>query len=236
MVSHLGEYQGGVIAPGVMISCEALFLKASKLPRVEIFAKPKSVIAKDTLSSMNAGIIYGYAGLGDLIATGTSPESRNRAFGEKLGAGIPAARALELFNRDSLTEIHLRHRPEADAEIIAMAVEGLEAAGLPRGAAVLKINNRKLLNGLLTQAGAASEGQKLAVLRAVESCQLDWNDPLRIGVSSVCPATFTRMPMSLSTAPSLSMSPSASGVSVAPLSAAATSRSKMVRAALPSSL
>jgi type III pantothenate kinase len=63
VVSRQEEYLGGVIAPGVMISCEALFLKASKLPRVEIFAKPKSVIAKDTISSMNAGIIYGYVGL-----------------------------------------------------------------------------------------------------------------------------------------------------------------------------
>jgi type III pantothenate kinase len=69
VVSRQGEYLGGVIAPGVMISCEALFLKASKLPRVEIFAKPKSVIAKDTISSMNAGIIYGYAGLVDGIVT-----------------------------------------------------------------------------------------------------------------------------------------------------------------------
>jgi len=59
-------------------------------------------------------------------------------------------------------------RPEADAEIIAMAVEGLEAAGLPRGSAVVKINNRKLLNGLLSAAGVESEGQKLAVLRAVD--------------------------------------------------------------------
>jgi type III pantothenate kinase len=67
VVSRQGEYLGGVIAPGVMISCEALFLKASKLPRVEIFSKPKSIIAKDTISSMNAGIIYGYAGLVDGI-------------------------------------------------------------------------------------------------------------------------------------------------------------------------
>ncbi|MDF2901262.1 MAG: histidine--tRNA ligase [Phenylobacterium sp.] len=59
-------------------------------------------------------------------------------------------------------------RPEADAEIIAMAVEGLEAAGLPAGSAVIKINNRKLLNGLLTTAGVKDEGQKLAVLRAVD--------------------------------------------------------------------
>ncbi len=59
-------------------------------------------------------------------------------------------------------------RPEADAEIIALAVAGLEAAGLPRGTAVMKINNRKLLNGLLTAAGVTTEGQKLGVLRAVD--------------------------------------------------------------------
>jgi histidyl-tRNA synthetase len=69
-------------------------------------------------------------------------------------------------------------RPEADAEIIAMAVAGLEAAGLPTGAAVLKINNRKLLNGLLTAAGVESEGQKLGVLRAVD--KLD-----RLGIDGV---------------------------------------------------
>jgi type III pantothenate kinase len=66
-VSADGVYQGGAIAPGVVISCEALFQKASKLPRVEIFAKPKRVIAKDTISSMNVGIVYGYAGLVDGI-------------------------------------------------------------------------------------------------------------------------------------------------------------------------
>lgn len=59
-------------------------------------------------------------------------------------------------------------RPEADAEIIALAVAGLEAAGLPRGTAVMKISNRKLLNGLLTAAGVTTEGQKLGVLRAVD--------------------------------------------------------------------
>jgi type III pantothenate kinase len=67
VISSQGEYLGGLIAPGVMISCEALFIKASKLPRVEIFAKPRSIIAKDTISSMNAGIIFGYAGLVDGI-------------------------------------------------------------------------------------------------------------------------------------------------------------------------
>jgi type III pantothenate kinase len=66
-VSKDGAYIGGAIAPGIVISCEALFEKASKLPRVEIFTRPKNVIAKDTISAMNAGIIYGYAGLVDGI-------------------------------------------------------------------------------------------------------------------------------------------------------------------------
>jgi len=62
-ISDRGEYMGGVISPGIMISCDALFHKASKLPRVEIFARPPSILAKNTIASMNAGIIYGYAGL-----------------------------------------------------------------------------------------------------------------------------------------------------------------------------
>jgi len=66
-ISREGAYEGGAIAPGVLISCEALFQKASKLPRVEIFARPRSVIAKDTVTSMNVGIICGYAGLVDGI-------------------------------------------------------------------------------------------------------------------------------------------------------------------------
>lgn len=71
-------------------------------------------------------------------------------------------------------------RPEADAEIIAMAVAGLEAAGLPAGAAVIKINNRKLLNGLMASAGVDSEGQKLAVLRAVDKLDRLGPDGVRL--------------------------------------------------------
>lgn len=64
-ISEKGEYLGGAISPGIMIASEALFIKASKLPRVEIFIPPKSVIGKDTASSIKAGIIFGYAGLVD---------------------------------------------------------------------------------------------------------------------------------------------------------------------------
>jgi type III pantothenate kinase len=63
-VSVKGEYMGGCICPGIMISSDALFQKAAKLPRIEI-SRPKTVIGKDTISSMQAGILYGYAGLVD---------------------------------------------------------------------------------------------------------------------------------------------------------------------------
>jgi type III pantothenate kinase len=64
-VSEKGEYLGGAIAPGVGISAEALFLRASKLPRVELSHLPEKIIAKDTVSSMMVGILYGYVGLVD---------------------------------------------------------------------------------------------------------------------------------------------------------------------------
>jgi type III pantothenate kinase len=64
-ISQKGEYLGGAISPGIMISSEALFREASKLPRVEIFEPPECVVGKDTGESLKSGIIYGYAGLVD---------------------------------------------------------------------------------------------------------------------------------------------------------------------------
>jgi len=60
-ISAGGEYLGGAIAPGVGISMEALFDHAAKLPRVEL-TKPPGVIGKNTVSGMQAGILYGFAG------------------------------------------------------------------------------------------------------------------------------------------------------------------------------
>ncbi|MCX5802454.1 MAG: type III pantothenate kinase [Proteobacteria bacterium] len=65
-ITPKGEYVGGAIAPGIMISLEALFERASKLPRVELI-KPKSIIGKNTVYAMQSGIIYGYVSLVDGI-------------------------------------------------------------------------------------------------------------------------------------------------------------------------
>ena len=65
-ISAKGDYLGGTIAPGIKISSEALFQRASKLPRVELL-KPGMTICKNTVSAMQSGIIYGYVGLVDKI-------------------------------------------------------------------------------------------------------------------------------------------------------------------------
>ncbi len=65
VISQQGEYLGGAICPGVMISAEALFQRASRLPRVEIFKAPDRVIGKATIESIQSGIIYGNAAMVD---------------------------------------------------------------------------------------------------------------------------------------------------------------------------
>jgi type III pantothenate kinase len=65
-VTPKGEYLGGVLAPGLQISADALFARAAKLPRVEI-AKPPRVVGRNTVHAMQSGIVYGYVGLVDGI-------------------------------------------------------------------------------------------------------------------------------------------------------------------------
>ena len=65
-ISPDGVYMGGAIAPGISISSEALFQRASKLPRVELI-KPKTVVGKNTVASMQSGIVFGYIALVDGI-------------------------------------------------------------------------------------------------------------------------------------------------------------------------
>jgi len=65
-IDAAGNYLGGAIVPGIGISTEALYQRASKLPRIEL-EKPKKVIGRNTVHAMQAGIIFGYAGQVDGI-------------------------------------------------------------------------------------------------------------------------------------------------------------------------
>src|SRR5438045_843730 len=66
VISAKGEYQGGVITPGIGISAEALFQRTARLQRVDI-RKPAQVIGTTTVGSMQSGLFYGYLGLVDGI-------------------------------------------------------------------------------------------------------------------------------------------------------------------------
>ncbi len=61
-VNKDGDYLGGAIAPGIGISTDALFQRAAKLPRIEL-VRPKTAIGKNTVTSMQSGIVFGYIGL-----------------------------------------------------------------------------------------------------------------------------------------------------------------------------
>jgi type III pantothenate kinase len=67
-VSARGEYLGGIIAPGVEISLEALTSRAAQLPRIDLVA-PRSLIGKTTVDAIRSGVIYGFAGQVDAIVT-----------------------------------------------------------------------------------------------------------------------------------------------------------------------
>jgi type III pantothenate kinase len=66
VVSPEGEYVGGVLAPGIEVSMDALFARAARLFRVE-FVEPPSVIAKTTAAALQSGLVYGFAGQVDEI-------------------------------------------------------------------------------------------------------------------------------------------------------------------------
>ena len=80
VVSSAGEYAGGVLAPGVEVSMDALFARAARLFKVD-YAEPPTVIGKNTAASLQSGLVYGFAGQVDAIV--------ERIRGE-LGAEAPA--------------------------------------------------------------------------------------------------------------------------------------------------
>ena len=68
VVSPAGEYVGGVLAPGIEISMDALFARAARLVKVD-FVEPPSVIGKTTVSALQSGLVYGFAGQVDGIVS-----------------------------------------------------------------------------------------------------------------------------------------------------------------------
>jgi type III pantothenate kinase len=66
VVSAAGEFAGGVLAPGIEISMDALFARAARLPKVP-FVAPERVISQTTVAALQSGLVYGFAGQVDAI-------------------------------------------------------------------------------------------------------------------------------------------------------------------------
>src|SRR6188472_124310 len=107
VVSAEGEYVGGVLAPGIEISMDALFARAARLMRVD-FTEPPSVIGKTTVHSLQSGLVYGFAGQVDRIVEeirdelGT--EARAIATGGLAEIVVPHARTIERVDPDLTLE------------------------------------------------------------------------------------------------------------------------------------
>ena len=78
VVSRDGDYLGGAIAPGIVTATEALFMRAAKLPRVEMI-RPKRAIGTDTVTAMQSGIVFGYVGLVEGIVSRLQQELGEKA-------------------------------------------------------------------------------------------------------------------------------------------------------------
>ena len=99
-VAANGDYIGGTISPGIKISSDALFQRAAKLPRVEPI-KPETVICKNTVASIQAGIVYGYIGQVDFIVNKIKDEMI--ALGEETPMVIATGGLANLIAEDSKT-------------------------------------------------------------------------------------------------------------------------------------
>lgn len=82
-ITKNGTYLGGSICPGIIISSEALFERAAKLPRIEL-EKPNRIICKNTVEGMQAGIIYGYVGQVEYIVRAMKKEMQDLGHSEPL--------------------------------------------------------------------------------------------------------------------------------------------------------
>ena len=109
-ISAEGDYLGGAVAPGIAIASEALFTRTAALPRVEL-VKPKSAIGTNTVSAIQSGLIFGYAGLIDGVVSRIQEELEQKALVIATGgyAGL-IARETKVFDKvnPDLTLVGLR--------------------------------------------------------------------------------------------------------------------------------
>ena len=109
-ISAEGEYLGGAIAPGIGIASDALFRRAAKLPRVEI-VRPPSAIGRNTVHSLQSGLLYGYVGLVDGMVA---------RFREELGP------EMKTFGTGALVELIAKETRSIDVVEPWLTLQGLK--------------------------------------------------------------------------------------------------------------
>lgn len=77
VLSEKAEFKYGITSPGIQISAEALWQRTAQLPKIEI-KKPDSILAKNTVTSMQAGLVYGYIGQVEYIIKKIKEEMKNK--------------------------------------------------------------------------------------------------------------------------------------------------------------
>ncbi|MFW5780196.1 MAG: type III pantothenate kinase [Bacillota bacterium] len=103
VINRDGEFLGGVIAPGIKSSTESLVNTGAKLPRIELI-KPQSIISDNTISNMQAGVIYGFAGL---VANIISEIKKETGFNK---AKVVATGGLSLLVNEDVKDIQIIDR------------------------------------------------------------------------------------------------------------------------------
>jgi type III pantothenate kinase len=111
VITGRGEYAGGLIAPGLRISADALFSRAARLPRIEL-SRPETLVGRNTIDSMRSGIFYGYLGLVDGILHRLLGEMEHPAEGEgKISVHVVATGGLagEIVPHSKLIQVEDAH-------------------------------------------------------------------------------------------------------------------------------
>jgi len=144
VVSAKGEYLGGVIAPGLGLSAEALFSRAARLSRVDI-KKPSKVVGTNTVACLQSGLYYGYIGLVDGILERILHETFGREPARQEGSAAAAA-GREAGNSSQAS--HPGPHPHQGSPVKIVATGGLARLVAPDSKYIATIDDMLTLDGL----------------------------------------------------------------------------------------
>ncbi len=130
------EYVGGIIAPGMTISAEALYTHTAKLPRVDII-KPGKIIGRNTVESMQAGIFYGYIGLVEYLIQCCKEELIHLQLAKSIST-------IRVIATGGLAELIAKETKTIEKIVPELTLEGLRIIWELNKANIRKVNKRRI--------------------------------------------------------------------------------------------